>query len=85
MNKTYEIYRDGLMRTIKFKEHNVGTSYETVEFTVHQTLTDDNGKVIVDNGNTYFFTPKEFTEFFMPIVNDLKVSNDENSTSQSNT
>jgi hypothetical protein len=85
MDKVYELYRNGLMKTIKFKRHNVGTSYETVEFTTHQTLTDENGKVIVDNGNTYFFEPREFKEMFAPIINDLKAKFNENSTSESNT
>lgn len=84
MDKVYELYRNGLMRTIKFKSRNVGTSYETIEFSIHQTLTDENGKIVVDNGNTYFFSPKEFKEFFMPIVNDLKAQY-ENETSESNT
>lgn len=86
MDKTYELYRDGLMRTIKFKRHNVGTSYETIEFTTHQTLRDDSGKVIVDNGHTYFFEPREFKEFFTPIIDDLKVRfKHANDSSESNT
>jgi hypothetical protein len=86
MNKTYEIYRDGLMRTIKIKRHNQHTSYETIEFTVHQTLTDENGKTVIDNGYTYFFEPREFKDFFQPIINDLKVKFDnEDSSTQPNT
>jgi hypothetical protein len=36
-------------------------------------LTDENGKVIIDSGNTSFFDPREFKDFFEPIINDLKV------------
>jgi hypothetical protein len=36
-------------------------------------LTDENGKTIIDSGHTSFFDPREFAEFFGPIVNDLKV------------
>jgi hypothetical protein len=74
MNKVYEIGRsDGLLRTFTFKEHNKGTSYETIEFTIKTKLTDENGKVIIDSGNTSFFDPREFKDFFEPIINDLKV------------
>ena len=72
MNLEYEIHREGLTRTIKIKEHNVGTSYVTVEFTVKNKLVDQNGKVVIDGGHTCFFDPKEFTEFFTPIINELK-------------
>ena len=72
MNLEYEIHREGLTRTIKIKEHNVGTSYVTVEFTVKNKLVDQNGKVIIDGGHTCFFDPKEFKEFFTPIINELK-------------
>ena len=72
MDLEYEIHREGLTRTIKIKEHNVGTSYVTVEFTVKNKLVDQNGKVIIDGGHTCFFDPKEFTEFFRPIINELK-------------
>ena len=73
MHLEYEIHREGLTRTIKIKEHNVGTSYVTVEFTVKNKLVDENGKVIIDGGHTCFFDPKEFTEFFTPFINEMKV------------
>ena len=73
MDLEYELYREGLTRTIKIKDHNVGTSYATVEFTVKNKLVDQNGKVVIDGGNTCFFDPKEFEEFFVPIINELKV------------
>lgn len=73
MDLEYELYREGLTRTITIKEHNVGTSYATIEFTVKNKLVDQNGKVIIDGGHTCFFDPKEFKEFFTPIINELKV------------
>jgi hypothetical protein len=36
-------------------------------------MTDDSGKVIVDNEYTMFFEPEEFKNFFSPLVNELKV------------
>ena len=72
-HNTYEIYRDGLFRTITFKQANSGKSYETIEMVMHQSLTDENGKVVTNTNHSLFFTPKEFKEFFAPIVNDLKV------------
>jgi len=73
MDLEYELYREGLTRTIKIKDHNVGTSYATVEFTVKNKLVDQNDKVVIDGGHTCFFDPKEFKEFFVPIINELKV------------
>jgi hypothetical protein len=74
LNYEAEFYRNGLLKTVKVKEHNVGTTYETIEFTMTSKLTDEaTGKVIVDSGHTSFFAPKEFKEFFGPIFNDLKV------------
>ena len=73
LNKVYEFGRsDGLLKTVIVKEHNKGTSYETIEFTIKNKLTDQNGKVIIDNGHTSFFEPREFRDFFEPIINDLK-------------
>jgi hypothetical protein len=74
MNKVYEFGRsDGLLKTVIIKEHNKGTSYETIEFTIKNKLTDDKGKTIIDSGHTSFFDPREFKDFFEPIINDLKV------------
>ena len=74
LNKIYEFGRsDGLLKTVIVKEHNKGTSYETIEFTIKNKLTDQNGKVIIDSGHTSFFEPREFRDFFEPIINDLKV------------
>jgi len=73
MDLEYELYREGLTRTITIKEHNINTSYATVEFTVKNKLVDANGKIIIDGGHTCFFEPREFKEFFQPIINELKV------------
>lgn len=84
LNYEAEFYRDGLLKTVNIKEHNMGTSYETIEFTIKSKLSDDNGKVIIDNGHTSFFSPKEFIEFFGPIFNDMKekMKNDISDSSQ---
>jgi hypothetical protein len=81
LNYEAEIYRGGLMRTIKVKEHK----YDLIELTVTTKLTDEpTGKVITDNGHTWFFDTKEFHEFFTPILNDLKERLDNaNTTSKS--
>jgi hypothetical protein len=74
MNKVYEFGRsDGLLKTVIIKEHNKGTSYETIEFTIKNKLTDEHGKTIIDNGHTSFFEPREFKDFFEPIINDMRV------------
>ena len=73
MNKVYEFYKAGMLKTITIKEQNKGTSYETIEFTIKNNLTDEHGKVIIDSGHTSFFDPREFKQFFEPIINDLKV------------
>ncbi len=72
LNYEAEFYRGGLLKTVKIKEHNKGTSYETIEFTIKNKLTDADGKVIIDNGHTSFLSPKEFREFFGPIFKDMK-------------
>ena len=72
MDLEYELYREGLTRTITIKDHNSNTSYATIKFTVKNKLVDANGKVIIDGGHTCFFDPKEFKEFFVPIINELK-------------
>lgn len=70
LNYEAEFYRNGLLKTVKIKEH----SYDLVEFTIKSKLTDEaTGKVISDNGHTSFFSTKEFKEFFGPIFNDMKV------------
>jgi hypothetical protein len=78
LNRVYEFGRsDGLLKTVIIKEHNINTSYATVEFTIKNKLTDENGKVIIDSGHTSFFEPREFKDFFGPIINDLKARFDD--------
>jgi len=78
LNKVYEFGRsDGLLKTVVIKEHNLNTSYATIEFTIKNKLTDEYGKVIIDSGHTSFFDPREFKDFFEPIINDLKVRFDD--------
>ena len=68
MDNTYELGRNGGLTTIKIKDH----SYDVVEFSITKYLVDEKGTEIVNSGYTTFFSNKEFTEFFTPIVNDLK-------------
>jgi len=68
MDKTYEIFRDGLLSTIKVKSH----AYDTIEFTMTKRMTDTNGKELINSGYTMFFSSREFKEFFTPIVTDLQ-------------
>jgi len=69
LNYEAEIYRGGLLRTIKVKEQK----YDLIELTVTTKLTDEaTGKVITDSGHTWFFETKEFREFFTPVINELK-------------
>jgi hypothetical protein len=72
LNYEAEFYREGLLKTVIIKERNKGASYATIEFTIKNKLTDENGKVIIDTGHTSFFSPKEFREFFGPIFKDMK-------------
>lgn len=69
MNLEYEIFREGLTRTINIKSH----AYDLIEFTIKQKLVDDKGNEIVNTGNTTFYSSKEFVDFFGPIINELKV------------
>ena len=67
--KEYEFFKDGLHKKVTIKDH----LYDLVEFTIHQKLTDENGKVLIDSKQESYFTRREFKEFFAPLVNDLKV------------
>jgi hypothetical protein len=81
LNYESEIYRGGLLRTIKVKEQK----YDLVELTITTKLTDENtGKTISDSGHTWFFDTKEFTEFFIPVINDLKARIENATDSNSN-
>jgi hypothetical protein len=82
MDNTYELGRSGGLTTVKIKDH----AYDVVEFTITKYLADEQGREIVNSGYTTFFSNKEFTEFFTPIVNDLKVRiENANSASEPNT
>jgi hypothetical protein len=70
LNYEAEIYRGGLLRTIKVKQ----IKYGLIEVTVSTKLTDEEtGKIITDSAHTWFFEEKEFKEFFSPFINDMKV------------
>ena len=85
MDYEWELYRNGLLRVVKIKSH----PYDLVEFSIRSNLVDENGKVIINNAQSNFFSTKEFVEFFQPILdtlnNEMKVIKDENSTSKSDT
>lgn len=68
-SKEYEFFKEGLHKKIVIKDH----LYDLVEFTIHQKLIDENGKVLIDSKQDSYFTNREFKEFFTPLVNDLKV------------
>ena len=78
LNKEYEFFRQGLLKTVKIKEH----AYDVVEFTITQKVTNESGKVLIDSEHTSFFSSEEFKQFFAPIVNDMKeyIENDLNQT-----
>jgi hypothetical protein len=78
LNKEYEFFRQGLLKTVKIREH----AYDLMEFTITQKVTDETGKVLIDSGHTSFFSKEEFNQFFTPIVNDLKVIIENDNTNQ---
>ena len=75
MDLEYELYKEGLTRTVKIKSH----SYNLIEFTIKNKLVNAEGKEIINSGHTSFFDSKEFVEFFGPIINELKVKLDADS------
>jgi hypothetical protein len=61
-------------------------SYDMVEVTFKRDLKAENGKPIVDNKYTMFYTKKEFEQVFLPLINTLKVRFDNaNDATQPNT
>jgi hypothetical protein len=77
MEYEWELYRDGLLRTVRVKQHllnkeNGDLIYDLIEFTMMSSLTDENGKLITNSNNTFFLTKQEFNSFFGPIVDKLK-------------
>ena len=85
MDYEWELYKNKLLRVIKVKSH----LYDIIEFSIRSNLVDENGKVIINNAQSYFFDKKEFVEFFLPIVDtlnhEMKAMKDEQDTSKSNT
>jgi hypothetical protein len=69
INFEAEHFRAGLHTVVKVKQ----IPYNYIEFSFKRKMTDDSGKVIVDNEYTMFFEPEEFKNFFSPLVNELKV------------
>lgn len=69
MDLEYELYREGLTRTVKIKSH----SYDLIEFTIKNKLVNEKGIEVINSGHTCFFDTKEFVEFFGPIINEMKV------------
>ena len=65
----FELYRNGLRTTIKVKSQ----SYDVVEFTLKKHLIDEQGRELVNNEYTSFYTHREFKDFLQPLVNQLKV------------
>ena len=77
MDKTYQLGKSGGgVTSVKIKDH----TYDVVEFTVGKYVEGDNGKAIVDSAYTVFFSQREFRDFFNPIINDLKVRFENEST-----
>lgn len=77
MEYEWELYREGLLRTIKVKQHtlhkeNGDLIYDLIEFTMMSNLTGEDGKQITDSKNTFFMTKQEFSSFFGPMINTLK-------------
>lgn len=48
-------------------------NYDMVEVTFKRDMKTDTGKTIVDNRYTMFYTTKEFKDFFLPLIDELKV------------
>jgi hypothetical protein len=77
MEYEWELYREGLLRTVRVKQHllnkeNGDLIYDLIEFTMMSSLTNENGKLITNSNNTFFLTKQEFNSFFGPIVDKLK-------------
>ena len=69
MNNEWEISRNGFVTQFSVKE----VAYGNIEVTYGYRLVDANLKGgIVANKIQTFYTPKEFVEFFGPIVETLK-------------
>lgn len=69
LNYEAELYKGGLMTTVKVMKHE----YDNIEVTFKRNLNSETGKPIIDSKFTMFFTEREFKEFFLPLVNEMKV------------
>lgn len=63
-----ELYRNGLLTAITVIEHE----RDTIEVTLKSQLPDDTGDFLIDNKYQMFFTSREFEEFFVPFLYNVK-------------
>ena len=68
LNYEAELFKSGLLTTVRVMKHE----YDNIEVTFARKL-DDNGKPIIDSKFTMFFTEREFREFFLPFIHEMKV------------
>jgi hypothetical protein len=69
LNYEAELYKGGLLTTVKVMKHE----YDNIEVTFKRNLKNETGKPIVDSSFTMFYTEREFKEFFLPFINEMKV------------
>lgn len=69
LNYEAELYKGGLLTTVKVMKHE----YDNIEVTFKRHLENETGKPIIDSSFTMFYTEREFKEFFLPLINELKV------------
>lgn len=70
MQNVYELYRAGLLTSITIKDV---PSVDMVQVTIARNLKEEtSGKDMINSTLEMYFTPREFTEFFEPICNDMK-------------
>lgn len=69
LNYEAELFKSGLLTTVKVMMHE----YDNIEVTFTRKLDDENSKPIIDSKFTMFFTEREFREFFLPFINEMKV------------
>jgi hypothetical protein len=69
LNYEAEIYKGGLLTSAKIVKHE----RDLIQVTFKKYLRDENGKELIDSSFSMFFSDREFREFFLPIVNELKV------------
>lgn len=69
LNFETQLFANGLLTNLLIKK----LDYDTIEVTLKRNMKDVNGKDVVDNAYTMFFTVRQFNDFFQPLVNELKV------------